>query len=393
MGEPVPEPAPDKDKPAAAVLPAIAYTPDHGFRLGIFGDHRWGARAGDLRKHRAAFSWNGKVWIKPGQIGWEIFSGISLVPWKDGSTEIVGSVITFGRLWDLWFGLGQGQLRDLREHEGAPDEVKIGWHRWRYYRVRWDARVYRVLTGKLRGVVGLGGSWNHVDPLRGTLLRSQTDAGHLPGEQGGITLAVDTGFLIDARNEPIAPTRGVFAVGLMQVLSGPDGPWTRALADVRLWWGPSKGEMTVCGRVMIQAALGSVPLYEYGVFAALGPTEPTVSGPFGMRGLDRGRLRGPLTALGMIEARFRPPGVRLFSWLRLRLAPVAWFDAVRVDTLPRTAGGWPVQPAMGGGVRLIVNELTVTRLDIGTAPERVLDDDGVRTRWTFAVYGTVNHPF
>jgi hypothetical protein len=386
-------PAPESAaKPAFAALPALAFNPDDGLGLGIFGDLKWPARPGEPRRYRALYSWNAKVWIKPGQPGWEVTTGIAL-PSADGRVEVAAGLLTFGRLWDLWFGLGQDRVRDLRPHEGAPDAVREGWNRWRFYRVRWDARAFFTLGGGLRAVVGTSGSWNHVDPLGRTLLGQWLAAGRVPGEAGGVTLSADLGLQLDRRDDPVDPVRGAYALLLAQGNTGPDGYWGRLLGDVRLWWGPQQGQVVLCGRFMAQAAGGEVPFYEHGVFASVLPAEPTVTGPFGTRGLDRGRLRGPLTLVGMAEVRFRPPAVRVFSWLHLRLVPAAWIDVARVDTIPLQSGGLALQPAFGGALRLVWNGLTVTRLDIGSAPESVLDDSGVHTRWTFAVYGTVNHPF
>ena len=68
-------------------------------------------------------------------------------------------------------------------------------------------------------------------------------------------------------------------------------------------------------------------------------------------------------------------------------------DLARVEATPDVGRSWAVQPGLGGGVRIFWNEVSVSRLDIGTGPERLVDSAGERVRWTLGIYGTVGHAF
>ncbi len=375
-----------------ALVPSIGYNPDDGLGLGIFGDVVRLPLDGDDRPHVSSVGFRAIVQLKPGQVGWESQLGLSWFPRAHGNTEARFSVTTQGRNWDWWFGLGQGTVRD-RSVDTTDDRVPDAHHRFRNYRIRTDTRLLRRLSGPLSAFGGLTLTMTWIGVHDDTLLARDAAAGGVSGVDGGPTLGLDTGLRVDGRNDRADPTRGGLLCGMAQLNVGPGRVWGRALFDLRGYLGAPSGRVVLAGELLVQAALGDVPFYEQGVILGFELRDRTMTGERGARGLDRGRLRGPYGALGHLELRVRPPGLRLFHWLFLRLAPVVWVDAVRVDGPDRFGDDPPLQPGFGGGVRLSFNEVTVTRLDIGTAPEAMLTPDGEETRWTFAIYATLGHAF
>lgn len=382
----------DPRKPTFALLPSLAYNPDDGLGLGVFGDIEASALAGEARRHRYRIGVNGKIWLKPPQIGWETRLGLSWFPQPAGDTEVQAAFITLGRPGDWWFGIGQDTVRD-RRFVTEDDPVKDYWHRFMLFQIRGDGRIFQRVAGPLElfGGLRVTATWVRVRP--DTLLEHQAGEASMPGIDGGPTVAFDGGLRVDTRDWRLDPQSGGLVLGVAQANVGPGAPWGRFVADLRGYVGTPKGEVVFAGEALIQVAVGDIPFNEQGVIAGFELSERAFTGLYGGRALDRGRLRGPLGLMLHGEARFRPPGFQLFKWLRLRFEPVLWADAVRVDAPGRLGAGLPLQPSLGGGFMTYFNEVTVARLNIGTSPEQLLDADGQRTRWTFGVYSNVGHAF
>ena len=92
------------------------------------------------------------------------------------------------------------------------------------------------------------------------------------------------------------------------------------------------------------------------------------------------------------EIRFRPPGFSIKK-LRLRLAPALLVDATRADTFEELGVGPPLHGTVGGGLRIVLNEQTLVRLDVGSGPEQRLDANGQFEHWAWGVYAAVRHLF
>lgn len=386
-------PSSEKRKAEAAVLPSIAFNADDGVGLGAFGDVEMPALPSEERFHLWRLSLIARVWLKPPQVGWELRLGWSWFPTPDGATEIAANIISLGRPWDWWFGVGQSTVRDTR-FVAEDDPVPLYWHRFTAYDVRGDVHVFRRIVGPLDGFVGGGlkATWLTVQP--DTLLAKEVEDGlHDPTD--GLIGFVDGGLRLDARDSRTDPTNGVYALGFAQLNVGPRPvPWGRFVLDVRGYLGVPSGVVVFAGEILGQMVAGDAPFYELGIIGGFDSNQRTLAGVNGLRALDRGRLRGPLGLLLHGEMRLRPPGFLVLPVLRLRLAPVLWVDALRVDTLTAPLVGGPIlQPSFGWGLRLVFNEVTVARFDMGTGPERALTPDGATTRWPLGFYGTVGHSF
>ncbi len=380
--------------PAAALLPSISFNGDDGLGLGVFGDVEMERNEGEERFHIWSLSAVARAWLKPPQVGWELQLGWSLFPQPDGKTEIAVNLVSLGRPWDWWFGVGQEAPRDTRQVR-PDDPVPLYWHRFLNMDVRADVRLFRRIVGPLDGFVGGGVKASRIGVKADTLLEQQVAAGTAVAPAGGVYGSVDGGLRVDGRDDRTDPTRGGFVSGFAQLAVGPtSSPWGRFVLDLRGYLGIPSGVVVFAGELVGQAAVGAVPFYELGLIGGFEPNGRTIAGVNGLRALDRGRLRGPLGLLTHGEIRIRPPGFQILNFLRMRIASVLWVDAARVDSLTAPLRGGPaLQPSFGWGFRLVFNEVTVARFDMGTSPERTLTSAGESLRWPLGFYGTVGHAF
>lgn len=386
--------APPKSKPVVALLPSISFNGDDGLGLGVFGDIEMERRPGEDRFYIWTLGAIARAWLKPPQVGWEVALGWSWFPDPDGATEISANVVSLGRPWDWWFGVGQEAARDERFNQSS-DPVPLYWHKFSNFDVRGDVRLFRRLVGPVDVFIGGGlkATWTGVKD--NTLLAQEVAAGLRTAPDGGLYGAVDGGLRIDGRDDRTDPTNGGFVLGYAQLAYGPTrAPWGRFVLDVRGYVGVPSGVVVFAGEVLAQAAVGAVPFYELGLIGGFEANGRTLVGVNGMRALDRGRLRGPLGLLAHSEVRFRPPGFQILRSFRMRVASVLWLDAARVDEIAKPFTGGPfLQPSFGWGFRLVFNEVTTARFDMGTSPERQITDAGDGIRWPLGFYGTVGHSF
>jgi hypothetical protein len=380
------------------LLPSTSFNPDDGFGGGVFGGVekvRLADDPEDGRPHVWAIDLVARLWINPRPQGWELYTGLSWFPWNTGRTEAAWVVSSNGFAWDWWFEPGMGEARDRRFVDEA-DPVKDLWHRFSLYQVRSNARLFHEVTGPLQILGGVGLQLNWVAVRQGTLLdASSGDLGY-PGLGGSGWLTLEVGARVDTRDQRMDPTNGGTITGVAQTNVGDiDGPnaFGRAFFDLRGYVGTPKGEVVFAAELALQAAFGAIPFHELGVLAGFETRPRTLTGVTGLRGQDRGRVRGPLTMLAHAEVRFRPPGFNLIPTFRVRFIPAVWIDAARTDEYGVTPEGPFVLPGFGGGLRAVFNELSLVRFDLGTGPEPMLTLEGAETRWAVKAYGTVSHSF
>ena len=380
------------------LLPSTAYNPDDGFGAGGFGSIQRVKLPDDPdcgRGYVVNLDMVARLWIKPYPTGWELYNGISWFPQPDGKTEASFVVSSNGFVADWWFGTGTDTVRDTTQRQDGT--VRDPWHRFSLYQVRGYARLFRNIAGPLHLLWGLGAQGNAVEVLEDTLLQQHLDEGvSLNGVDGSFFVTLEFGAQIDTRDARLDPVHGGLLTGMLQgnvgSIDGANG-FGRAIADLRGYLGPPKGEIVLAGEIAAQVAFGDVPFYEMGVLAGFEAQPRVLTGITGLRGHDRGRIRGTLALLGHVEVRLRPPSVKLAKRLHVRAIPAVWADAARADTPGEPHDPPPLLPGFGGGVRAVVNEISVVRLDMGTGPESVLTPDGEQTRWPFLLYATVGHAF
>jgi len=391
---------PPTDRPTRAViLPSTSFNPDDGFGAGLFGGIER-VRPPDEEPALRPHVWNidlvARLWLRPVPRGWELYSGLSWFPWPGGRTEGAWVLSSNGFSSDWWFAPGMGRARDRTRHDPETEEVRDLWHRFSLYQVRSNARIFHNVAGPLRLLGGVGFQLNWTGVREQTLLAEMAPSLEYPGLGGSGYVTLEAGVQVDTRDIRIDPTSGGTITGVIQANVGDiDGPggFGRAFFDLRGYLGTPGGEVVFAAELAVQAAFGEVPFHELGVLAGFESRPRTLTGVTGLRGQDRGRIRGPLTLLAHGEVRFRPPGFNLIRTFFVRLEPAIWADAARADEYGVTPEGPALLPGFGGGIRAVFNELSLVRLDVGTGPDPTLTADGLETRWAVKAYGTVQHSF
>ncbi len=380
-------------------LPSTGYNPDDGFGAGVFGNVERAVPAGDAATRRP-YLWFldlvARLWLKPAPRGWELYLGGSWFPYADGRTETAYVLTSNGRAYDWWFGLGNDTVRD-QTRASAGDPVRDYWHRFALYQVRSSVRLFRGVAGPLRLLAGIGVQGNDVVIKSGTLLEQDAAGGEeLHGLGGSAYGTLELGVQVDTRDDRMDPAHGGTLTGVAQTNVGQVdgfGVFGRLMVDLRGYLGTPGGEVVLAAELGLQAAVGEVPFHEMGVLAGFEVIPRTLTGLNGLRGRDRGRLRGPLTALTHLELRFRPPGFYLIKGFFVRPIPALWVDGARAD-VPGVDPPPPVLfPGVGGGLRVVFNELSVARVDVGTGPDPTWTDEGLVQACSFRFYASLNHSF
>jgi len=382
----------------AIFLPSTGYNPDDGFGAGAFGNMERALPPEDLLRVRP-YVWFldlvARVWLKPAPQGWELFAGFSWLPRDDGRTEVTFLLASNGFQWDWWFGLGNDTTRDATRNLSS-DPVKEYWHRFTLYTLHSNVRIFHNIGGPVRLMGGIGFHKNWVTIREDTLLEEQAATGELYGTGGSFYGTAEAGLQVDTRDSRMDPVRGGTITGMAQTNVGAidgSGTFGRLFFDLRGYLGSPGGEVVLAAELALQAALGEVPFHEMGVLAGFETNPRTLTGINGLRGQDRGRIRGPLTGLAHVEFRIRPPGFYLLKGFFVRPIPALWVDAARADIPGVTPPAPWIVPGVGGGLRLAFNELSLARVDAGTGPDPVYTDDGITRRWTFRFYASLNHSF
>jgi hypothetical protein len=383
--------------PTPIILPPISYTPDDGLGLGIYLAAQRGVADSDVQAGGSRpWVWDlgliGMIYLKPKPVAWGFASTFSLFPRSPRGIELVLGLGSHGWRQDQWFGLGNDSVRDTRRQQEDLD-VSQRWHRFGLYQFRGDARIYYRLVPHVDLFFAAIVTYNRISVRENTLLARQQAAGELLGTEGGLFLSLDVGLRIDRRDSRIDPTRGGLLVLTVQGTFGSPGPSGRIAVDARSFLGTPRGEVVFAGSLLAQRQFGAVPFYEYGVIVGPEPRPRHLSGVGGVRGISRGRIRAPDGLLLHGEVRFRPPGFSLGKLIELRIEPIVFIDAARVGVLGAPNAGPLLHPGLGAGCRFVIREQALVRIDVGTGPERQLEQSGEKTRWNVGVYGTIGQSF
>ena len=390
-------------------MPPISYTPDSGLGSGVYVSYQRQYVNEPGQTLSRPWRWNlcaiAMAYFKPKPIAWGFAGTFSWFPRFSPKLELGVILSSHGWNKDQWYGFGNASVRDLRQRS-PDDEISDPWHRFGLQQHRAAVSIYYRLHPQLDLFGALLVNYNHVTVGENTLLKQQLDNGIVRAADSGLFLSIDAGIRLDTRNSRIDPERGglLLATGQATVRAGQlnesdeqSAPASRhsgrIAVDVRGFISPPGAKVVLAGAAFLQRQFGRVPFYELGVM--LGPeAKPRhLTGAYGVRGLARGRLRDRDSLLLRGELRLRPPGFALGKLLRLRLEPIFFVDATRVGTLGVASPGPALHPSLGGGLRFIVEEQTLFRLDVGVAPEFQIDDSGLHSRWNFGLYGTLYQSF
>lgn len=274
------------------------------------------------------------------------------------------------RQWqnDGYWGIGNGTIREAA-YAGPFTFDDPERRRYRYRLVQPFAQVVGRRSLGEDGPWSVYGAfnpkWSAVTPYEISLLGEQ--APH--GMAGGLGLQVLGGVVHDTRAPEIAPHGGMLVeLGgrFTPDLGGEAGGFGGPMVSIRHFWalGP---RAVLASRIAAEWLLGSVPFYEMVHWGGLVPMQG-FGGFETLRGVRFGRWRAPAKAIANSELRVRvlthPVGETTLGW---ELAPFAEVGSVwgAGDQATAPPPEQPLHPAVGGGLRLVFDELFVGRLDVG----------------------------
>lgn len=244
-----------------------------------------------------------------------------------------------------------------------------------------------------------GGPWSAFGAVAGrlstiTLHRPSQLAVDQPlGVEGGLDLPLTAGLLYDTRSPEIAPQGGVF-VELAAMVAPP--------VQGQLWGGPHAGISTYVplgGRVvwahrtMAEWLFGAVPFTEMVNWIGYDPPTPGFGGANTLRGIRYGRWRGPGKAVVDQELRLRLFHHEAFGRLPLTYEVAPFVDLAAVSGEADDPIGPPLHGSAGLGLRLIVDETFVGRVDAGYGADVAACAGCPTTLPTLGVYVAFDHPF
>lgn len=301
------------------------------------------------------------------------------------------------RQWDNdgYWGIGNGAAVE-RAYAGSFEGDDPRRKRYRYTLFQPFAHVTtRIrMAERLSFFVSLSPKYSVVRTYPGSLLEEQRPF----GMGGGLALPVSFGVLYDSRQPEADPQRGIFAeLGgrFSGLLTGDRGAFVGVLATLRVYRRVTPW-LVLAGRAIGELLFGEIPFFDMVHWAGSVP----VAGFGGwetLRGISFGRWRAPGKAVVNLEARFR-----LFAHRVLRrsitwqLAP--FFDAGIVfaegERATAPAPRLPVHLSGGAGIRGILEETFVLRLDSGVGLDTIREPDGRESYApSFGFYLVFDHAF
>jgi len=373
-------------------LPGLGYDADDGLGFAAMGELFW--RNPDFYPYRAKLRFIGYVSVR-GHHNHRLMLDLPDMGLFHG-LRFTG-YLTFRR-WanDGYWGMGNGAMR-RRAYVGDFDSDDP---RRKYYKYKLvQPMIQGVLRYDLGPVLGAYASlslrWTGVTAYEGSLLQE-----HQPdGMDGGWAAQAGVGFVWDTRQPELNPVDGIFAEvsgRIVPNLSAATEVFGGPFASIRVFLPVSRPRVVMAWRIMLEWLFGDIPFYE---MIHWGGSEPILG--FGgiqtIRGVPFGRWRAPGKGVANLELR-----IDLFKHRALK-SVMRWQAVVFGDV----GGVWgaehlwddPAQPfplhaGTGLGVRAVWAESFVARLDLGFAPDPILEEDGSISRPpNFGFYLTVDQMF
>ena len=272
-----------------------------------------------------------------------------------GDVRVTGHFAFRAWLNDGYWGVGDGTTRGDDGEDGK---------RYRYSLVQPFAQVAvrREIVGPLSVFASVNGRWSEVRTYPGSLLAEEQPL----GMDGGLVGQLATGVLWDTREPEMTPAGGVLLEASVRGVTGAysfAGPFLSARGWLQI------GARVVVGeRIMGEWLFGDVPFYE---MVHWGGSVPIAGfgGADTLRGISFGRWRGPGKALSNTEVRIDVVSHRLLKRdLRWQLVPFTDSGIVWGAGDPG-----PIHPTAGLGVRIIVDETMVGRIDGAVGQDLAVD--------------------
>jgi hypothetical protein len=386
--EPTPEEAPPTGRDAEPAkpkrfrwfaMPTVGYDADDGFGLGARFEIQ--KMAPEVEPYVAWFMVQGWVTLK-GHHNHKVELDLPGLGPRAGMRLTIRVAY---RQWlnDGYWGLGNGVTRE-RAFVGRFDKDDPRRKRYRY----WLAQPFAFVGLRWRiddSPMALFGTvllqWTRVQTWETSILAEHRP----PGMDGGFTVQLSGGFLVDTRAPEVAPNEGVLVElsgRLAPAFPGSTGAWGGPFASVRAWFGLVPDRLVLATRLMAEHLVGDVPFFEMvrwgGSMPILG-----VGGYETVRGMPFGRWRGPGRAVGNVELRIDLFRHRLFKEpLRWQLVPFVDVAAVwgAGDDATAPPPEFPLHPTVGLGAHWVFAQSFVARIDAGFGPDAVREEDGSITQ-------------
>lgn len=266
-----------------------------------------------------------------------------------------------------YYGVGPGAVYDST-NERAPDSY---YYRYGLVQFRLFANLQHQLGKRpARALVGVGFAHATTDATpfdSGTTLLATELAG--AGAPKGNVNFVRAGLVWDTRDREIGPSRGTFADIIAQrvdeMLSATTS-YTRVTASVRQYVSLTP-RLVFAGRVLVQQADGTVPLFDLSTLLSSYKPLEGVGGNNSVRGLARNRFVGRSAALGNAELRWR------FANFSIRGKPSFLLASGFADAGRVWSGGIgaldDLHAGYGGGLRVGLGQSFIVAIDYGKSSE------------------------
>jgi outer membrane protein assembly factor BamA len=224
-----------------------------------------------------------------------------------------------------------------------------------------------------------------------SLYEKYVDWGLLNSEEadGGVVNALKAGFVYDTRSALNNPDRGCYSEAILEVAPSflNESPYARYSLMHKQYQSIIKNKLNLAVRLGVQGKLGkdNIPFYRLPVLMTpfANRTCPTaLGGANSLRGILRNRVVGETFALGNFELRWKAVkfefikqhwylGVNGFFDTGYIIDPVDW-DLRGVSTVDQatyfnTSAKDGLHSAVGGGLKIVMNENFIVSVELGTA--------------------------
>ncbi len=371
------------------VVPTVSFDTDDGFGGGLRAEVAW--RAEGVEPYRTALVAQAYATVRGYHHHRFRFDLLDRGP--EGRLRLTGHIAYRAWLNDQYYGIGNQTVREAGYLGGWDPDSPDG----KYYRYQL-IQPFAQLTARY----SLGGPWEAGAAVIGKRSRVNAyDRSLLAADQpfgmdGGWGLMLLGGLVYDSRAPELTPTSGVFAEVTGRVappLPGGQGAFVGAFGSFRHYTELTDGAV-FAWRVMGEWLQGQVPFYEMVHWGGIVPVTG-MGGSETLRGAAFGRWRAPGKAVFNAELRLRALrhtiGGEAFEW---QLVP--FVDAGTVFGAPPGGPGpaFPIHPAAGVGVHVVLADSFVGRLDPGWALDPVQQQDGsVKMQASFGFYLVFDQTF
>lgn len=295
--------------------------------------------------------------------------------------------------WDSAWYFGQGnQTPRLR-----PDDTPENFYASDVTSLWWITNVRLPVKGPVDLFGGVTVRSADVTIYPGSRLDQERPAGH----EGGRYHLAQVGVIVDTRDVEPSTTEGVFSeVSLRAAHSWLGSEWSLwgLNATHRQWWRlDDAGDWVLAVRAGLDGRFGGeAPFFHQHVLG--GSQWVELGGNMALRGLPFGRIRGAHSAYGQLELRWSAAQLR-WSTRSFRLLAVSFADTARVFSPGERDHLAHLRWSVGGGLRLIYNEVFIVRFDVAVGQEEYTDSadplgtDIAQRDSVLGIYAMVGHPF